>query len=436
MILNKNPGRIIGMPTSEVYLDQKLIPNLLQIPKNHLDNGIQAQLYLKQEDILVVHVPHITANLAEILLENLKINSFIWKELTGISINPKEVVVSYTSKDESILSGKNRIISREGSLLSTSIQVMRQSGKSILGFIFSSGFLEELELKKPVAAELKQQSKATDFFMDKNLAMTFFSKSEIKIPLTYPFERKSFSISMLDKLGNGEYILKPSGGAAGLGLYPKGGIGAPISELREHLKNLESSGLLPERFQIQEFVPGKVWGIMGLILPGRQWKVLQIHTQQMDHQGRFIGGRWTSSFESGKIKFAEELFSRLVNQEGFDYLGLIQFDLIGDKIIEVNPRITASSPICHLLSLESKIQAHRGKEFHFRQIDINTQIQFPETPDKLRQAAQLIQKTQNESGFLILPQGINPLGKSRVVFVNDKEDLRFQNKFLEELENL
>lgn len=424
------------MATSEVYSDPMLISKHHKIPKYHLDNGIQAQLYTDQEDALVVFFPNINEKLLERLSHSLRINTSIWKNLTGISIQPKEVVIAYDSMDASPKSINASITIRKGSLLEVSLEKMEETGKSILGFVLSSGFQRELSKKIPHSTVFKKLSDTTDFFMNKNLALTFLSKAGIPVPKTHTFKSSGFCISMLNDLGEGKFILKPAGGAAGLGLFPNGGNGASLPDLKAHILDLESKEMLSENFQIQEFLPGQVWGIMGLFLPGRKWKLLQIHTQQMDHQGRFTGGRWTQSFELENQEFAESLFSCLAKLKDFDYTGLMEFDLIGKKIIEVNPRITASSPICHLLSKENEIKEYLGPDFQLRQIDINTQIQFPECVDKLKQVERLILKIMKETDVLILPQGINPLGKSRVLFVNDQADSSVQLRFLEELKGI
>jgi predicted ATP-grasp superfamily ATP-dependent carboligase len=432
VIAGENPGTIIGMPTSEVYSD----PELLQVPKNHLDNGIQAQLYVGHDDTLVVYYPHLTPNLVERISENLLANASIWKHLTGISIRPKELVIAYETSEIGNDFSKGPITLKKGSLLSSSIEKMEQSGQSILGFVSSSSFLRELKRKIPASSRLDKLAEQTDILMDKNHTMAFLGCAGTNVPKTYTFERTSFSVADLDRLDEGEYIVKPAGGAAGIGLFPKAGTGASPSILREHLRDLISSGTLPGRFQIQEFIEGLVWGVMGLFFPGGRWQILQIHTQQMDKQGRFIGGRWNRYLESERLKFAEALFSSLADLDSFEYQGVIEFDLIGEKIIEVNPRITASSPICHLLSLESKLQQQRGKEFHIDQIDINTQVQFPEDSEKLTQIARMILKIHEDTEVLVLPQGISPIGKSRVLFVNDDEESSSQFRFLNELDRL
>ena len=63
LICNKIQGRIIAMPTSEVYSDAELISKHLKIPKSNLDNGIQAHLYVEPEDGLVVFFPHLSKKL-------------------------------------------------------------------------------------------------------------------------------------------------------------------------------------------------------------------------------------------------------------------------------------------------------------------------------------------------------------------------------------
>ncbi|GAB3224100.1 ATP-grasp domain-containing protein [Algoriphagus aestuariicola] len=436
LISGEKSGKVIGMPTSEVYADPHLIHQLLQVPKHHLDNGIQAQIYAGPEDTLVVFYPHVDEKLAASLSQNLKVNSSIWNDLTGINIHPKKTLLAFDSCEKMPELKVLNIELRKGSLLEACIEKSADSQQSLVGFIFSSGFQQSLQNKIPLPAGLALLAAQTDFLMNKNSAMPFLKAAGLSTANTYIFNRSKFSLSQLKGLETQEYVFKPAGGAAGLGLFPKGNTGANTALLKKHLADLEQQGTLPANFQIQEFIPGPVWGVSGLFLPGKKWKILQVHSQCIDERGRFTGGRWCLSFQREKLAFAESLFSKLSEYEPFEYTGLIEFDLVGETIIEVNPRITASSPIGHLLSLENRIKARLGTDFRINQLDINTQVQFPRLSGKLRSVERLVKKTKSETGMLTLPQGINPMGASRVLFVNDQEDSHYQRLFLKQLEQI
>lgn len=436
LIRGEMSGKVVAMPTSEVYSDPDLAWQLLRLPKHHLDSGIQAQLYVGPEDTLLVFRPHVTSGFLHSLSESLRANASIWKRLTGLQILPKQVTVACDSFDEDCQSNNENIRLIKGTLPEASVSTATESGQSLLGFVYSSDFHRQLGGTIPLSPDLDLIAKQTDLFMDKNLAMDFLAQAGFPVAKTHPFARETFSPSQLDSLDDANYVFKPAGGAAGLGLFPKGTKGAVLATIKGHLQKLELDGTLPQKFQLQEHLSGPVWGAMGLILPEKKWNVLQVHSQEIDAQGRFSGGRWCQPYEAQRMEFAEKLFAKLASLDKLGYLGLIELDLIGEKIIEVNPRITASSPICHLLSLENKLQSHIGNSFRIRQLDINTQVQFPRQADKLKLAEQLIQETHNQSGTLILPQGINPVGMSRVVIVNDREDSRYQQQFLAALRRL
>ena len=104
------------------------------------------------------------------------------------------------------------------------------------------------------------------------------------------------------------------------------------------------------------------------------------------------------------------------------------------KVIEVNPRLTASPPIPHLLARQAVIARHIGGGFRIEAIDLRTRIRVPYGLIESGELARSVFRTWEEDGVLVLPQGLNPFGDSRLVFVNDDEDASAQRRFLGQLE--
>src|SRR4029453_4569348 len=101
--------------------------------------------------------------------------------------------------------------------------------------------------------------------------------------------------------------------------------------------------------------------------------------------------------------------------------GLICFDVIDGKVIEVNPRVTASAPIPHLLARNGMIALHVGGGFRIERIDLRTRVRVPYELIESGDFARLVERTMDEHRVLVLPQGLNPFGDSRLAFVNDDE---------------
>jgi predicted ATP-grasp superfamily ATP-dependent carboligase len=191
---------------------------------------------------------------------------------------------------------------------------------------------------------------------------------------------------------------------------------------------------LPSSFQVQEFLPGSPVGITAHFAVDRRFAVLDVHRQEIDTARRFAGGRWSRVLQDKVLEHATALCSQVAAIEEPRITGLICFDVIDGKVIEVNPRVTASAPIPHLLARNGMIARHVGGGFRIERIDLRTRVRVPYELIESGDFARLVERTMDERRVLVLPQGLNPFGDSRLAFVNDDEKASSQRHFLERLE--
>ena len=183
---------------------------------------------------------------------------------------------------------------------------------------------------------------------------------------------------------------------------------------------------LPRRFQIQEYVSGVPYGISAGFDDKGRFKVFEIHQQYISKEGKFTGGRWTPAIEDKALVICQ----KLSEIEELSLLGLICMDIINGEVIEINPRLTASAPVSHILRYEDQIANHLLANFKIRQIDIHTAIQIPYESVKTDTLFQLIKMIWKEFEVLVLPQGLNPFGNSRFLFINDNNEASAQRAFI------
>ncbi|MDH6236822.1 hypothetical protein [Cryobacterium sp. CG_9.6] len=182
---------------------------------------------------------------------------------------------------------------------------------------------------------------------------------------------------------------------------------------------------------MQRFLPGTLYGLSAHITAAGDVEIFEAHRQVVDEAGHCTGARWTAEIEATQITAARAIYCRLARVPSLT--GLVCLDVIDGRVIEVNPRVTASAPIAHLLSLESQLRDHRGQSFHIRQLDVNTALPIPFDSIEDGRVWRLIQTVESTFGVIALPQGLNPFGASRMVFVNDDDSGTAQNFFSRQL---
>lgn len=426
---NEERGRIIALPTSEVFYNQKLISSFLQVPASTLDNGFQAHLYTRPADTLVVYLRDVDKSLIQQTSRCISVNADIWKSLTGISLAENHVVIAGNHTGLYMDEVPTGIRLRQGTLINVAVRLAAEENKAILAFVFNEHFLQEAGLNFPENSFSQRVAQTTSLLMDKNRTIQLLQKNNVPVPVTYFSEKKRDTISK-----NGKYVFKPSGGAAGLGIYSNEGKGASWNEIQLYIRKLEENHLLPENYQIQEYLPGPVAGALVLFYSGRRYKILQIHNQTINRENRFTGGYWSLENEKCSFDSANKLVQKIAAIKELNFAGLMGLDIIDGKIIEINPRITASSPVSHMRTHEKEIGKFWGSDFNLKRIDINTSVSISQKMVESGWLKMKITELWRKYKVLILPQGLNPVGNSRVVFINDDHLNTVQKEFLKRIE--
>jgi hypothetical protein len=207
-----------------------------------------------------------------------------------------------------------------------------------------------------------------------------------------------------------------------VGVYRGEGEGLSPQEMEQYIDGLAEKGQLSFPYQIQEFIKGPVYGALAYFYPDRSFELLQVYEQNIDDNGRFVGGSWSREHERLNQDLAHDFFSQISQIPEFEHVGLFGIDYIKDKLIEVNPRITASFPISHVKNSLQGIKIFK--------INIHTGILVTPSLIGSGKLRNIILEVWQRCQVLILPQGLNPIGKSRFLFINDDCDKTGQVLFI------
>jgi len=426
--------RIIAVSTSEVFDDRSLLQTFWGKDATEIDSGIQGHLYTRPRDVLVLRLPRTDETALAQVFTALNRNSEIWQSLTGLQLatSRSRLVFSRSGATRAVLPPN---ASWHTGTLSDAAAAQYQQGRgSVLAFVLNQATLQRLGV---IDADLSSQAEMTSLLMDKNATMELLHAGQVPIAPTRRYTPRTwFEHGCRDLPDTGRYVFKPAGGAAGIGVFAPGPDGATSVAVRAHVHELSQTGHLPERFQLQQFIPGIPHGVSALVRSDGPAEILEIH-RQVIRDGRCIGVRWTRTIEAAHREVAEDIYSRIraMNTLHRAASGLLCLDLINGLVIEANPRLTASAPIAHLLSRENRIQSHRGSGFRITQIDVDSAVRVPFERMRNGTLAGLIDDLQADSGVLALPQGLNPFGPSRFVFVNDDSTGTAQAAFIRDCES-
>ncbi len=439
-VLVGDPGadRIIAVSTSAVFRDQSLIQNFWGKDSSTLDSGFQGHLYTRPNDILVVRSPVCEGNIPEMIRSAIGVNYDIWNSLTGIRLASTEsriiIVSDHQADQKSLLPG--HFIWRTGSLQDAAVSYCQDTGESFLAFVPDCR-LEDLSFfHEKMNNEMAAWFQTASLMMDKNHAMELLQKQNIQCATTYPFNGAvDFDSRLREIPESGRYMFKPAGGAAGISLFPGNNrSGARIEQIARHIKTLLLDNKLPERFQIQEFLPGQPYGVSAGFDGKGGFEIFEIHQQNINNAGKFTGGRWTPAIEEEQMENVYSIYEQMAIN-GKNYLfGLFCLDIIDGKVIEVNPRLTAAAPIAHILRRREQIENHVQGNFEIRQIDLHTGVRISYESVRNGKLKKLIETFWQDEKVLVLPQGLDPFGTSRLIFINDNLEAEAQKRFLRKIE--
>jgi hypothetical protein len=79
------------------------------------------------------------------------------------------------------------------------------------------------------------------------------------------------------------------------------------------------------------------------------------------------------------------------------------------------------------------LKKYAENNFTIQQIDINTSVQISYNFLSSGKLQQLIKQTWEESRMMVLPQGLNPFGNSRLLFINDNKKGTGQQMFIKKI---
>lgn len=437
LIADSNLKRIIALSTSDVFFDKSLIYNFWKIDSTNIDNGFQAHLYTKEDDILVVRIPFVDDSVVQKVSIAIRVNYDIWNRLIGATILSHEdsiVLVSDHTCPNSIVLPKN-FSWYQGEFFEAAASLFKNSAYSLLAFTFSKQVLKTLDIYSSLGDDIKNIAHDISSFMDKNSTFELFQKGKVDSPKTCLFTENKFLNTNLDHLFTANsYVFKPSGGAAGIGIYCNKDTLTSKEDICRYVMKLKNKGELPNRFQIQEYVRGIPYGASAYFKRNGEFEILEIHEQIINENGKFIGGRWTDTIMSEKVEFVKKIYSKILNIVSLNFTGLLCIDFIDDKVIEVNPRLTASGPISHILKMQNKLKKKFGNDFCIKQIDVNTGLNIP---FEIVSNGILYNKTEQiwkQHKVICLPQGLNPFGTSRMVFINDNLNRTAQKEFMKNIQ--
>ena len=435
LVGDPSADRIVAVSTSTVFEDSSLPQLFWGVEAAAIDSGFQGHMYTRPNDILVVSVPRTDRAVAEQVTTAVGVNHELWRSLTGIELASAASRLVLAGEPTPPLDPLPANVSRHaGSMLEAAASRYRHGGATLLAFVFDDRLAEVLGLGDPV---LVDQARATSLLMDKNVAMRVLVGAGVDCPETFAVDEDTELELALSRIPpSGRYVFKPAGGAAGIGVYGIAGGGAEIGLIRAHLDELRDTSRLPGRFQIQEFLAGTPFGITAWFGADGTYAVLEAHRQEISAGGRFVGGRWTAALQAEQQEDASRICGRLAGVERPRFSGLVCLDVIDGKVIEVNPRLTASAPIAHLLRRQSQLARHLGGGFQVAQIDLDSSVDIPYEAIRSGTLRSLIEALWRERRVLVLPQGLNPFGASRVVFVNDDVDGTAQRVFAERIREL
>jgi hypothetical protein len=429
-------NRIIALATSAVFENKSLTRTFWGIAGTAIDSGFQGHLYTRPKDTLVVRVPDNAPAVPQMVLTALDINCEIWESLTGIRLSSgADRIVLASDRPRPPALAKN-IAWYEGGLLEAAAARFRQTEEAFLAFVLNNQVAELLlpGLSGQSGDRLKNIARTTSRLMDKNDAMRILHANHVACPETFPVDEAADPERLLNNLpGAGRYVFKPSGGAAGIGVFSDHGRGAAPELIGEHLKTLRRERKLPLRYQVQEFVEGVPYGLAASFGGAGAFEIFEIHQQIIDEKNRFVGAKWTPELQAAQMNFAEKICRQIAAIEQPAFSNLICLDIIAGKVIEVNPRLTASAPIAHILRRRRDIARRRGSDFKIARIELNTNLNVPFEKIENGTLRRLIENIWKDYGALVLPQGLNPFGSSRFVFVNDDREGTAQQAFIRQI---
>jgi glutathione synthase/RimK-type ligase-like ATP-grasp enzyme len=440
--------KIIAQASSDCMSDN--------LADERFNQGIQGHCYTNQSDVIILKLPvgqEDNQTLKDLFVEAINLNAKIWEKQTGINLlNAESGQIVFVEKGQAM---RDCFIKTADSLKDTKSAFLGMLKKEVLKQLGSDSSI------------LLESSNLVETLEKKSSALELFQKLGIEIPETF-----KISIADVNQLAeeiqlnpDKRYILKLDGLCGGFGNFTNESKGYNSSEILKLISQLQSEQKLFGDFQIQEFLPGISFGSIAQFELGKKPSILSIH-QEVQKDLCFQGSSWEPSFQRELKAVMQEIFDKISEFSKQTLVGPIGIDaiLFNDKVyvIECNPRMTGASPLANFLTLENEISKNLKIGFNClsMEVDINTSI--PATLIKDGKLLAVVEKSVNayneirkqevikelevlwekagrksmspeiidgileerlkglvNTPAMILPQGISPCEKSKVLFVND-----------------
>ena len=435
-------ARIVALGTSAVFGDPTLLQTFWDTDAARLDSGIQAHMFTRPGDMLVLQVPRGDEDdVAHQVALALDAGRATWRAQCGVELlgsRGRIVLAGAPARSRPWTTSTPTVPVtmrwHPGGMLDAAAATWRAGAGSLVAFVLDDALVARLQLDPARHPELVRRARRITGLMDKNVAMSVLSAAGVPCAPTWTVDDGDPG-PLLRDLEDWErrssrprrYVFKPAGGAAGIGVHA-GQDGAGLPMLADHLGRLQETGTLPERFQVQEFLPGDVLGV-GLWVDGAGGHdVREVHKAVADRSGRFVGATWLRADRrvlAARTQGICASFARAV-----DVPMLVGLDVVDGRVIEVNPRLTAAAPIAHLLH-EEPVLVDGGAFERIERIDLDARVSVARGAIAEGRVAGAAQVVRDRFGALVLPQGVNPFGPTRVVVVNDVPDGAARHAFRE-----
>jgi glutathione synthase/RimK-type ligase-like ATP-grasp enzyme len=350
---------------------------------------------------------------APLIAHCLDLNAAIWRRQTGIALmEPRSGKVSLAVPGES--------------MLGHAVRLWKQAGGAFVAANLTSRLVDLLHTGDP---ELVAVSRSCESLNHKNSAMRLLTAHSIPSPWTLTADDGVRSadeardvLSVLPK--DGQYVLKADGATAGVGVYTNHHAGYDVPALTRLVLHLLERHRLPSRFQIQEYFAGRSMSALAVFRTDGGFDLLSIQEQGLQN-GEFISAHWRRPVHERLAPQVAEVYRRIASIPGLRLLGPVGIDFQesnGDiAVVEVNARLTGSAPIPWILQALERAAVPVDSVDLLIGVDLDQKLILGNGLLPAIEAA-LSEPSARGPGSLprmILPQGLNAFGKSRILLVND-----------------
>jgi hypothetical protein len=413
-----------GLSPDSLENDPAFSEKLLHAPLAELESGIQMHIFTSPTSLLILRLAleKIKRNELEQLKTAIKLNQIILKELIGKELAPPEnfIIVNEAINFKSIINDcrETCFSIRKGAVNDTLVKIYKKGKYSILIPSVTPGIAVDLGINN-----LINYSFSVKVMNNKNLAIPLLHKFKIRVPETTCFENNLADLSHFRAYHR--LVFKAAESAGGVGIFLNRNRGYTTQQIVTLVNILRKHNNLPRYFQIQELIKGRTYGIIAMFHPDRRFKIEGIYEQVID-RGEFIGAYWNKECEQQFMPVAIEILENFSHIESLFPLGPVNIDVIIDNggnyyVLEVNMRYSGASSI---IFMKNYAADHPELFPEIRTIELYTRCKVLPKVENYNSLLKRIFDIRDKFGSLIIPQGINPFSTSKLLFINDFENIK------------